>query len=334
MSDIAHLAGVSEATVSRALRGSPLINPATRARIQDIAQKTGYIVDRTARNLRLQQTGDITVAVPLHHEVDQGLSDPFFLGMLGFLADNLADRGYDMLLRKIGANDPKGLAHLATQRRSDGILLIGQSTQHAQIKALAAHYKNLVVWGADMGDNAYVTVGSDNRTGGRLAVEHLLTLGHRRIAFFGDRALPEIAQRFEGYHDALRQAGVAWDPALECRVTFKEVGSQAAISAFLDTHVPFDAVFAASDRLAGTAINIFDQHGINVPRDVAVVGFDDLALAAAYTPALTTIHQDLEAGARLMVENLFQIMAGEEVHASIVPVRVVVRASCGSQLIK
>lgn len=332
MSDIARLAGVSEATVSRALRGSSLINPTTRARIQTIAETAGYTVDRTARNLRLQQTGDITVAVPLHHEVDQGLSDPFFLGMLGFLADRLADHGYDMLLRKIGANDPNGLASLVKKRRSDGILLIGQSTQHAQIKTLAAHYKNLIVWGTNMGDNAYITVGSDNRTGGRLAVEHLIKLGHRRIAFFGDRTLPEIAERFEGYHEALRNAQIDWNPALECRVTFKERGSQTAISQFLDSATPFDAVFAASDRLAGTAINIFDQHGIKVPQDVAVVGFDDLTLAAAYTPALTTIHQDLAAGASMMVDKLFQRMAGEEVQSSILPVRLIIRASCGSQL--
>lgn len=329
MSDIARLAGVSEATVSRALRGSTLISQATRERIQEIAETVGYTVDHTARNLRLQRTGAITVAVPLHHEVDQGISDPFFLEMLGFLADELADRGYDLLLRKIGADEPNGLAALVTERRSDGILLIGQSTQHAQIKALAQHYKPLVVWGADMGDGAYITVGSDNRAGGRMAVEHLLKLGHRRIAFFGDRELPEVAARFEGYHEALAAAGVKWEPALECRVTFKKAGSHAAISDFLKTGTPFDAVFAASDQLAGAAINIFDRHGLKVPRDVAVVGFDDLMLAAAYTSALTTVHQDLAAGARLMVNKLFKRMTDEDVRSTLVPVRLIVRASCG-----
>lgn len=332
MSDIARLAGVSEATVSRALRGSTLISQATRERIREIAEAVGYTVDHTARNLRLQRTGTITVAVPLHHEVDQGISDPFFLEMLGFLADELADRGYDLLLRKIGANEPNGLANLVIERRSDGILLIGQSTQHAQIRALGQRYKPLVVWGADMGDDAYITVGSDNRAGGRMAAAHLLECGHRRIAFFGDRELPEVAARFEGYHEALANVGVRWDPALECRVTFRKAGSHAAISQFLAKGTPFDAVFAASDQLAGAAINIFDRHGLNVPRDVAVVGFDDLMLAASYTPALTTVHQDLAAGARLMVNKLFKRMAGEDVRSSVVPVRLIIRASCGASI--
>jgi len=329
MSDIARLAGVSESTVSRALGGSSLISQETRDRIRTIATQAGYTIDQKARNLRLQRTGTITVAFPLLHEVDQGISDPFFLEMLGFLADQLSERGFDLLLRKIGADEPEGLVNLVNERRSDGILLIGQSTQHDQIRNLATHYKPLVVWGADISKGEYVTVGSDNRAGGRAAVEHLIKLGHTRIAFFGDRELPEVAERFEGYHEALAAAGLRWDPALECRVTFKKTGSQAQIGEFLQTHTPFDAVFAASDLLAIAAINLFDRQGLKVPQDVAVVGFDDLMLAAAYTPSLTTVRQNIAEGARLMVEKLFQLLDGQEPESAVVPVQLIVRASCG-----
>lgn len=332
MSDIAQLAGVSESTVSRALCGSKLIAEATRTRIKKIADEHGYTIDLNARNLRMQKTGTISVVFPLLHEVDQGISDPFFLEMLGHLADELSDRHYDLLLHKIGPGEPRGLADMVNARRSDGILLIGQSTQHELINELAAGYKPLVVWGAALPGSRYLTVGSDNRGGARDAVAHLLGLGHRRIAFFGDRRLVEVAQRHEGYVAALQAAGLAADPGLECRVPFDRSGAQVAMTTFLDRNPPFDAIFAASDLLAMAAIRALDQRGRRVPGDVAVVGFDDIMLAGAYTPALTTVRQNVAAGARTLVDHLFRVLEDSEVQAAVLPTALVVRASCGARL--
>jgi DNA-binding LacI/PurR family transcriptional regulator len=334
MSDIAQLAGVSESTVSRALGGSPLISAPTRARIRQIAAEQGYTIDQTARNLRMQRTGTIGVVFPLLHEAGGGISDPFFLEMLGHLADEFHDRQHDLLLQKIGPQAPRGLAALIAERRTDGLVIIGQSTQHETLNELAASYKPLVVWGAPVPGAAYVTVGSDNAGGARAAAAHLLGLGHRRIAFFGDRSLPEVAARHAGYAAALHAAGLTLDPALECRAPFDQAGAQRAMSRFFDDADPgFDAIFAASDLLAMAAIRALDQRGRRVPRDVAVVGFDDIMLAGAYTPALTTVRQDLRAGAAALVDALFARMAGGSADATTLPARLVVRTSCGASAV-
>jgi len=330
MSDIAQLAGVSESTISRALSGSKLINDATRERIQRIADEHGYKIDLRARNLRLQKTGTISVVFPLLHEAGQGISDPFFLEMLGYLADELSGRGYDLLLHKIGPQEPRGLSELLQEKRTDGVLLIGQSTQHALLNELAEEYRPLVVWGAGIAGSHYVTVGSDNYGGGLQAVAHLIALGHRRIAFLGEWSLPEIAARYAGYRAALTQAGIEIDPELEFRVPFEGQGAKHAISSFLDRGQVFDAVFAASDVMAIAAIRVFDQRGIRVPADVAVVGFDDIMLAGLYTPALTTVKQDIAGGARQLVASLFQRMGGEEPESTLLPTTLVIRGSCGA----
>ncbi len=331
MSDIASLAGVSESTVSRALSDNPLINEATRLRIKKIAEDHGYVLDLRARNLRLQKTGTISVVFPLLHEVDSGFSDPFFLEMLGYLADELSDRHYDLLLHKIAPGEPRGLVELINERRSDGVVVIGQSTQNAVINELASRYEPLVVWGAALPDNHYLTVGSDNYNGAVMAVQHLVALGHRRIAFFGDKILPEIGERYAGYVAALEKADIALDPSLECRVPFDRLGARKAMNGFLDKKLPFDAVFAASDLVAIAAINVFDQRGIRVPVDVSIVGFDDIMLAAAYTPALTTVRQDIGGGAKALVETLFHRLNGTPTQSTILPTSLVVRASCGAK---
>jgi DNA-binding LacI/PurR family transcriptional regulator len=288
------------------------------------------VIDVRARNLRLQRTGTISVVFPLLHEVDQWISDPFFLEMLGHLADELSDRRYDLLLHKIGPGASRGLKEFLNERRTDGVVLIGQSTQHGLINELAAEFLPLVVWGAALPDARYLTVGSDNFAGARAAVRHLLGLGHKRIAFFGDPGLPEVAQRYAGYVAALAEDGMAPDAGLECRVPFDKGQARAAMAAFLERRSGFDAVFAASDLVAIAAIRVLDQRGLRVPGDVAVVGFDDIMLAGAYTPALTTVRQDIGAGARVLVDTLFARMNDEAVGSTVLPVELIVRASCGA----
>ena len=327
MADIAQLAGVSESTVSRALAGSALVNAATRQRIEAIAAAQGYSIDQRARNLRLSRTGTISVVIPLSHESEQGIADPFFLEMLGNLADQLSNRGYDLLLRKIRSDVPRMLADLLREGRTDGVLLIGQSTQHGVINELAQRYRPLVVWGARNPDNQYLTVGSDNIGGAAAAVRHLLAGGHKRIAFLGNRDLPEVAARYQGYCRALHEAGLRPSEDLVMRVPFDRQGAFAAISGFLDRDRAIDAVFASSDVVAMAAVRALDQHGLNVPRDVAVVGFDDIMVAAAYTPALSTVRQDIATGARLMVDLLFRRIEGEAGESVELPTRLMIRAS-------
>jgi len=327
MADIARMAGVSISTVSRALAGSPLIPKALRDQIVEIAQTHGYVVNQSARSLRLRKTDTIGVIIPLAHEAGQMISDPFLLEMFGRLADEITRRDYSVLLNRVTVDEAGWLDRLIQSHRADGLILIGQSTQHRALNRVAEAYRPMVVWGARLPDQRYCAVGSDNVQGGRLAVAHLAGAGRRRIAFLGAVEAPEAVQRFEGYKQGLAEAGLPFDPALVLPAPFTMDEAQAAMTAFLARGVAFDAAFAFSDVVALAAVSALTEAGRSVPRDVAVVGFDDIALARYGNPPLTTVRQDLASGARSMVDLLFRRMAGEDAPGILSPVELVVRGS-------
>ncbi len=327
MADIARMAGVSISTVSRALAGNPLIPKTLRDQIVDIAQTHGYVVNQSARSLRLRKTDTIGVIIPLAHEAGQLISDPFFLEMVGRLADEITRRNYSVLLNKVIVTEAGWLERIIQSHRADGLLLIGQSTQHDALNAVSGTYKPMVVWGARLPGQRYCTVGSDNVGGGRLAVDHLVRGGRKRIAFFGPVDAPEAIQRLEGYRTGLAEAGRAFDPALVLPTPYTLEEAQLAIADFLTRDVGFDAVFAFSDVIALAAIGALTEAGRSVPDDVAVVGFDDIVLARHSAPPLTTVRQDLAFGARAMVDLLFRRMAGEDAPSAVAPVELVVRSS-------
>ncbi len=330
MDDVARLAGVSKSTVSRALADSPLVNEETKKKIRALATSHNYIIDQRARNFRLRQTHAITVAIPLMHDADQHISDPFFLDLLGHIADALTEKGYDLLLSKAVPAEPDWLSKLVATRRTDGLILMGQSTQHDAINRLAMEYRPLVVWGAAMPGQNYTTVGSDNRTGGRQATQHLLESGRRRIAFLGDRALPEIADRYQGYVDALNAAGLAASDDLLVTVHFASDAAYHGMRAFLSRGADIDAVIAGSDVIAMSAIRALNESGRQVPQDVAVVGYDDIALAAYVEPPLTTVRQDTVKAANLLVDRLLARIHGETAQSTTIAPELIVRRSSAS----
>jgi DNA-binding LacI/PurR family transcriptional regulator len=327
MADIARMAGVSISTVSRALAGNPLIPKTLRDQIVEIAQTHGYVVNQSARSLRLRKTDTIGVIIPLAHEAGQLISDPFFLEMLGRLADEITRRNYSVLLNKVIVTEPGWLERIIQSHRADGLVLIGQSTQHEALNTVADTYKPMVVWGAQLPGQRYCAVGSDNVEGGRLAVAHLVAGGRKRIAFLGAIDAPEASQRFEGYKKGLAEAGIAFDPALVVPVPYTLEEAQVGVAEFLATGVAFDAAFAFSDVIALGAVGALVEAGRGVPGDVAVVGFDDIVLARHSNPPLTTIRQDLAFGARAMIDLLFRRMAGEDAPSTLSPVELIVRGS-------
>ncbi|MBO9547318.1 MAG: LacI family DNA-binding transcriptional regulator [Caulobacter sp.] len=327
MADIARMAGVSISTVSRALAGNPLIPKTLRDQIVEIAQTHGYVVNQSARSLRLRKTDTIGVVIPLAHETGQLISDPFFLEMLGRLADEITRRNYSVLLNKVIVTEAGWLDRIIQSHRADGLVLIGQSTQHDALNAVADSYKPMVVWGAQLPGQRYCAVGSDNVEGGRLAVAHLAAGGRKRIAFFGAIDAPEAAQRFDGYKQGLAEAGLPFDPALVVPTPYTMEEAQEAATALLATGVPFDGIFAFSDVVALAAVGALHEAGKTVPGDVGVVGFDDIVLARHSNPPLTTVRQDLAFGARAMVDLLFRRMAGEDARSTLAPVELVVRGS-------
>jgi DNA-binding LacI/PurR family transcriptional regulator len=327
MADIARLAGVSVSTVSRALNGSDLVNAETRQRIATLARELNYSINLGAKNLRLQRNHTIAVVIPYDAVSRQHITDPFFISMLGGLADAITDRGYDMLLSRVDAENLDAAARLIDSGVAIGVVLIGQWRHHDQLNQLAARKLPIVVWGAQLPQQLYCTVGGDNVRGGQLAAEHLIAQGRRRIVFLGDPQLPEVGLRFEGYRAALAAAKVAPQPMLELAVPFEVGAARAAVASLLDRKVPFDAVIGCSDLLAITAMQVLREHGREVPRDVAVIGYDDMPLTNYCDPPLTSVHQPVsEAGVQL-VDALLAMLHGQVAAPRVLPVELVKRRS-------
>jgi DNA-binding LacI/PurR family transcriptional regulator len=327
MAKVARLAGVSLSTVSRALAGSSEISQKTRERVREVASSINYSVDSSASTLRTRMTRTIAVVIPLEHASKQRLSDPFFLEMLGGIADELAARGYSMLLSKTTQDPREWITNMVGSRRVDGVIVIGQSLHHEQLNELAASRVTMVVWGARLPDQRYVTVGSDNREAGFTGTAHLIEQGCRRIVFLGDPAVPEVSARREGFLQALRGAQIERVPRLEVAVRFGSDAAYEAVSSLLNAHADFDGIFACSDVIAMSAMRALSERGRKIPADVAIVGFDDVPLAAYTTPPLTTIRQDWATGTRTLVEQVLRAAGGQTAESTVLATELVVRGS-------
>ncbi|WP_347301858.1 LacI family DNA-binding transcriptional regulator [Croceibacterium sp. TMG7-5b_MA50] len=323
LADIAALAGVTPATVSRALSGHTQISTATRQKVLAIARDHGFQVNQTARNLRLGRTQAIGVVIPLGHRSAQRVSDPFYTALIGELMEGLARRGHAMLLQSGAPDDTDWLESLARSGRVDGIIVLCQSDQDPELRDVARTYGPLVVWGE--ATEGYCCVGTDNFAGGRLATEHLLAAGRRRIAYAGMTDIPELAARHQGYLSALAEAGVAPGPQVPVPLAFDR--RDACLHALMDKAGPVDAVVAASDVIAMGVIAALTEAGQQVPADVAVVGYDDVSLAAHVVPALTTVRQDLTGAAEVMLDLLFRRIGGEIAASVSLPPQLIRRQS-------
>jgi DNA-binding LacI/PurR family transcriptional regulator len=328
ISELAKLAGVSAGTVSRALAGKSLVNRETRERIQAIAREHGFRPNQMASRLRTGQTGVIGVVIPLGHEQRQHISDPFFMTLLGHLADALTEGGYDLMLsRVIPEHNDEWLERIVDSGMLDGVLLIGQSDQFAVIEQVAAEYRPLVAWGTCRPGQVHCAVGTDNLAGGRLAAQHLLDQGRKHIAFFGDTRGIEIEDRLHGARAAVAEAGNG--AALESfptRLSAEEMAGQIATD--LDRMDPAtDAIFAASDMIAMATLRLLHERGRKVPDDIALIGFDGLPLTTQTVPQLTTIQQDIARGAQEMVTRLLQRIAGESADSLVMEPQLIARES-------
>jgi DNA-binding LacI/PurR family transcriptional regulator len=324
--DLARVAGVSPATVSRALAGKTVVSTKTADRIRKLAEEHGFQPSSVARNLRTRRRGAIGVVIPLGHERGQHISDPFFMTLIGYLADELTERGFDLVLSRVIPNRDDWLKRMIDADRVDGFILIGQSDQSQVLDKVAQSYLPMVAWGAFVQGQIHCSVGTDNYLGGRLAARHLIERGCRDIAFFGNPKAIELALRLDGARAAVAEAG---------RVRLTETPTHLAaelsgadIATFLDAadQVP-DGIFAASDLIALTAIQVLTGRGLSVPGDVKVIGYDDLPLAASSVPPLSTIRQDIAHGARQLVDSLLKRTEGKQTGSVVLNPELVVRAS-------
>lgn len=325
ITDLARLAGVSPGTVSRALAGKSLVNVKTREKIEAIAREHGFHPNQMASNLRRQKTGMIGVVIPLGHDSRQQISDSFFMTLLGYLADELTREGYDLVLRRVvPETDADWLDRFIGSGMIDGVIVIGQSDQFDRIEDVADGYGPMVVWGNHTEGQRHCVVGTDNRLGGRLAAERLIAAGAHRLAFLGDTGPMEFAARFAGAQDIAARLGLP--PVLALPTHLSPDRASDEIAAHLAAHAgTIDGIFIATDTLAALCLTELRNQKIGVPDTVRLVGFDDLPIARQTVPTLTTIRQDIAAGARGLVDLLLRRVAGETTESLVLPPQLVVR---------
>lgn len=326
ITDLARLAGVSAGTVSRALAGKSLVNAATRERIQALAREHGFQLNQMASRLRSRKTGVIGVAIPLGHDRRQQISDIFFMTLLGHLADELTEHGYDLMLRRvIPGRDADWLDRFIGSGMIEGVIVVGQSDQFERIEEVAARYLPMVVWGNHQEGQRHCVVGTDNRLGGALAAERLIATGATSLAFLGETGAIEFAARHAGASEVAARAGV---PIITLPTHLAPDRAAKEIAA----HLPrirgkVDGIFAASDALAVALLKELRRLGIAVPAGIRVIGFDDLPIASQTEPPLTTVRQDIAAGAKGLVDLLRRRLKGELTESLVMAPQLVIRGT-------
>ncbi|MEO9174930.1 MAG: LacI family DNA-binding transcriptional regulator [Gaiellales bacterium] len=304
--DVARLAGVSTATVSRALNGTAAIAAPTRAAIDDAVEQLGYRPNPIARSLVTKSTQTIALLLP-------DITNPFYAELVAGAQELLLERDQAMLLCTT-AGDPEQEARylrLLRAKHVDGALVDGLVLPSERIAAFVEDGFPIVCLDRDVDSSVIPLVQVDNRLGARLATEHLLSLGHTRIAHVGGPDERISRERLGGYRDALGAAGIAPDPTVETDGDFVEAGGHAAMQRLLESGARFTAVFCANDLSAMGALHAILSSGRKVPLDLSIVGFDDLRLAPYTSPALTTIHQPAFEIAQHATELLLQLIRGK-----------------------
>ncbi len=330
LEDLAKRAGVSVSTASRALNDSPSVNMRTKQAIWKLARELDYPFRRHMPAGPIGAKATISVVVPKAPHRDTRMSDPFFFEFLAGVGDAARERGCDIHISHVSPSNYDDLLVSMTTHRADGVIFVGQSTLHNEFNRLAETEGRFVVWGAELPEQSYCCVGSDNTQGGKRATEHLIRLGRKRIAFLGHSDAPEVLQRYRGYRNALEEAGMSLVDELVVPSHFDIESAEASIEALVKNGVEIDGIVAASDVLAFGALRGLERAGRKVPDDVSVVGYDNISFARYSSPGLTTIDQDMTAAGRLILSKLLDFQGPQARRSERLATDLIVRGSCGA----
>jgi LacI family transcriptional regulator len=305
---IADLAGVSIATVSRVLNGRGDVSAETREAVSRIIRENGYTANRSARGLSAGRTGLVGVLVPLVYPA-------YFSAILAGAAEALSERDLRVVLSPTGHEHDREVSLLDRLMHglTDGALIVLPEESSEELKGLIDQgYRFVVVDPLMPLDERIPSVSAAHTSGAHQAMRHLLDLGHRRIAAItGPAGWVATEDRRRGYHAALASAGILPDPALEIEADFEIHGGREAARQLLDlSHRP-TAIFAFNDNHAIGATQAARERGLRVPEDLSVVGFDDVEHATIVTPALTTVRQPLAEMGRTAVSLLMRLVEGQ-----------------------
>lgn len=325
--DVARLAGVSTATVSRALRGLPMVSELTRTRVLEAAKQLGYVASPSASRLAGGKTRSVAVVVAR-------ITRWFFATVVEAAEDTLHQAGYDMVLYNLGGRPEsrrKLFSGTTLTHRADALMLVCTPLDTLDIAAIDR--LGIPVVTVSDGGCDWPAVCIDDVAAARTATDHLISLGHRRIAHLGGAGADRLAgtvhvDRRQGYLRTLRAAGIEPDPALDIQSEFTLPGAIRGTAELLRRGEPPTAIFAACDEMAMGAMKVLRQAGLRVPEDVSVIGIDDHDMAAVV--GLSTVAQPAaeqgQAAANILLEQLCGI--GDVPKAQVrLPTRLVVRGS-------
>jgi len=306
---VAARAGVGRGTVSRVINGSPRVSEATRAAVEAAVAELGYVPNTAARALAANRTDAIALVVP--EPETRFFTEPYFSDMLRGVGAALSDTEMQLLLIFAGSDrERQRLAQYLAAHRVDGVLLVSVHADDPLPDMLSQLEIPAVISGPRSADETLTSVDSDNYGGARQAVEHLIGRGRRTVAHITGRLDVYGAQRrVDGYRDALREAGHEVDELLIEPGDFSEGGGRRAMEALLERRPDLDAVFAASDVTAAGARQVLREAGRRIPDDVALVGYDDSAIARHMEPPLTSVRQPIEEMGRAMTDLLLREIA-------------------------
>lgn len=323
--DVARLAGVSIATVSRCLHMPDIVAAKTRERVLNAVRQTGYNLNAAAQSLRQRRSNTVLVVVP-------DIGNTYFSAILGGIQAEASAAGLTMLIGDTGrikAREDAYVRYLLNGRADGALLLVDPQSAWFSIRAQNPNAMPPIVTLSEVGPSGGpVTVSIDNEAAAHAAVSHLIAQGHRRIAHvIGPENNILTLQRASGYRRALVDAGLTPDPQLEIPGDFSLASGRAAFDAFRTLAQRPTALFFANDEMAMGFLSTAYAAGIRVPRDVSIVGFDDIHFAQSCIPALTTIHQPRAEMGAIAMRLLLSIIAGEVPASVHLPFDLVVRDS-------
>jgi len=335
LDEIARMAGVSRSTVSRVVNNHPSVSPETRAKVEAAVERSGYRPHGIARSLATRRTHILAMIVP--ESVTKLFTDPYFPLMLRGATEACNRAGYQLLLSLFTVSMDSGILRDRVLRSGylEGVIAANASLSDELVPSLLEERIPFLTVGRHPDDRVnYVDV--DNIGGGRMATEHLIRLGHTKIATItGPQDMTPAQDRFEGYRETMEMHRLPVSEGLVAEGDFTEAGGRAAMTRLLAEGPT--AVFAASDSMAIGAIRAIRAAGLDVPKDVAVVGFDDIPSALTVDPELTTVRQPIERLGHLAVEILIQRFDEQEddratsIQRVVLPTELIVRKSCGSR---
>ena len=319
---VAQRAGVSLSTVSRIINGTAVVSDDKKTAVQDAITALGFVPNPVARGLAGGRTFSIGVVT---HAIDS----PFYGAALRGIEDELDPAGYSPLFVSAhwDAKSEGRCIDTLRSRRVDGIIVLtGRLSDHA-LKTCARQLP-VVATGRNLKAPDLFAMNFDNFGGGVLATNHLIELGHRRIAFItGDPLHPDSNERLRGYRSSLEQAKIAYDPGLVVVGDYNLDSGLRAVQRLTDAGQAFTAIFAANDQMATGAALGLHRMGLRIPQDVSLVGFDDLPTSAFAIPPLTTVHQSAYEQGRLAAYAMLQLLGGDTPTAEVPKPRLMARES-------